>query len=76
MFRGYIDDQYSSKYHTFTHRISGDIWETMSKKQGKIQIFERPKNEGLPRDSDFMVNGIVKPSNIEELDPICRLLFF
>ena len=50
--------------------ISRDIWETMSKKQGKIQIFERSKNEGLPRDPDFMVNEIVKPSNIEEFDPI------
>ena len=48
----------------------------MSKKKGKIQIFERSKNEGVSRDPDFMENVIVKPSNIEEFDPIWRLLFF
>ena len=48
----------------------------MSKKQVKIQIFERLKNEKISQDPDFMVNWIVKPSNIEELDPIGRLFFF
>ena len=48
----------------------------MSKKKGKIRIFERLKNEGVYRDPDFMVNGIVKSSNIEESDPIWRLFFF
>ena len=76
MFRGSIDDQYSSKYHTCFPRNSREILETMSKKHGKIRIFERLKNEGVSRDPDFMVNRIVKSSNIEELDPICRLLFF
>ena len=71
MFRGYIDDQYSSMYPlNFFPRIYRDIWETMSKKQGKIQIFERLKNDGVSRDMEFKVNGIVKSSNIEELDPI------
>ena len=48
----------------------------MSKKQGKIQIFERLKNEGISRDPDFMVNRIVKSLIIEESDRICRLFFY
>ena len=48
----------------------------MSKKQGKIQIFERLKNEKISQDLDFMVNGIVITSNIQESDPILRLFFF
>ena len=48
----------------------------MSKKQVKIQIFERPKNEGVSQDPEFMVNLIVKSSTIEESDPILRLFFF
>ena len=42
----------------------------MSKKQGKIQIFERLKNEKISQDPDFIVNWIVTPSNIEEIDEI------
>ena len=42
----------------------------MSKKQGKIQIFERLKNEKISQDPDFMVNGNVKPMNNEKSDPI------
>ena len=48
----------------------------MSKKQVKIQIFERLKNEKISQDPDFTVNGIVKPSTIDESDPIWRLFFF
>ena len=48
----------------------------MSKKQGKIQIFERLKNEGVYQDPELMVNLIVKPSTIEESNPILRLFFF
>ena len=70
MFRGYIDDQYSSKYHTFFPMNSRDIRETMCKKQGKIRIFTDIESDEVSRDPYFMVNGIVKSSNIEELDPI------
>ena len=42
----------------------------MSKNYGKIQIFERLKNEGVSRVLDFIVNWIVTPSNIEEIDEI------
>ena len=45
-FRAYIDDQYSSKYHTFSPRISGDIWEKTTKKQGKIRFFQEIKTDG------------------------------
>ena len=48
----------------------------MSKKQVKIQIFERLKNEGVSQVPDFMVNLIVKPSNIEESYRIWQLFFF
>ena len=49
---------------------------SIKKKLRKIQIFERLKNEGISRDPDFMVNGIAKPSNKEEVVPILLLLFF
>ena len=69
MFRGYIDDQYSSKYHTF-FRGFRELFGKLCLKKGKIRIFERLKNEGVSQVPDFMVNLIVKPSNIEESDPI------
>ena len=43
---GYIEDQYSSKYHTFSPMISGDIWDSMSKKQGKIRFFDDVETDG------------------------------
>ena len=49
---------------------SRDIRETMCKKQGKIRIFTDIESNEVSRDRDFMVNGIVKPTNIEESDPI------
>ena len=48
----------------------------MSKNLRKIRIFERLKNEKISQDPDFMVNSIVKPSTIEESDPILRLSLF
>ena len=75
-FRGYINDQYLSKYHTFSPRISGAMGSSMTKKQGKIRFFHWAINEGVTRDPDFRVNRTIKLSNIEELDPIWRLLFF
>ena len=70
MFRGYIDDQNSSKYHTFFRGFRELFGKQCPKKQGKIRIFERPKTEKISQDPDFMVNSIVKPSTIEESDPI------
>ena len=55
-FRGYIDDQYLSKYHTFSPRISGAMGSSMTKKQGKIRFFHWAINEGVTRDPDFRVN--------------------
>ena len=45
-FRGYIGDQYSSKYHTFSPWISGVMESSMTKKQGKIRFFEELFLEG------------------------------
>ena len=46
LFRGHLESKYSSKYHTFIPSISGDISETMSKKQGKIRFFQDRKTVG------------------------------
>ena len=42
-FRGYIDDQYSSKYYTFSPRISGAMRSSLTK-QEKIRFLDRLKN--------------------------------
>ena len=69
VFRGYIDDQNSSKCHTF-FRGFRELFGKQCLKTCKIRIFERLKNEKICQDPDFMVNLFVKPSNIEESDPI------
>ena len=45
-FRGYIDDQYSSKYLTFSPRISGAMGSSLTKKQRKIRFFDYIRNVG------------------------------
>ena len=54
--RGYIDDQYSSKYNTLSPRISGAMGSSMTKKQGKIRFFQDIETEGVPPDPYFRVN--------------------
>ena len=76
MFRGNIDDQNSSKYHTFFSEDFVSYLGNNVQKTRKNSNFRTAKNEKIYQDPDFMVNLIVKPSNIVELDPICRLLFF
>ena len=54
-----------------------ELWgHQYTKKQGKNRFFEALYLEGVPLDPDFRVNWTLKTSNIEELDPIWRLLFF
>ena len=69
-FRGYIDDQYSSKYLTFSPRISGAMGSSLTKKQRKIRFFDYIRNEEGNSRPLFRVNWTIKPLNIEKLEVI------
>ena len=58
-FRGYIEDQYSSKFHTFSTRISGTMGSSMTKKKEKFCFFY--KNRNLLVDFKTPILGWIRP---------------